>query len=52
MAATRIMSIHINKGENRQAVYWRTAGLHHESEKDGRRNSGFDLLLLARNGGG
>ena len=46
MAATRIMSIHINKRKNRPAMSWGTAGLHHESEKDGRRNSRFDLRLL------
>ena len=38
--------------ENCPAEHCCPFGLHHESEKDGRRNSGFDLRLLARDGGG
>ena len=47
MAATCIMPIHINKGKTaRQSI---TARLDYIMN---RRNSGFDLRLLARDGGG
>ena len=51
MAATCIISIHINKGKTaRQCIGDRLDYI--MNPKDGRRNSGFDLCLLARNGGG
>ena len=52
MAATCIMSIHINKGKTaRQSIAARLDYIMNP-KKDGRRNSGFDLRLLARDGGG
>ena len=52
MAATCIISIHINKGKTARQCIGERLDYIMNPKKDGRRNSDFSLRLLTRNGGG